>query len=222
VVVARAPAWGSSDNGELTYSALNTNWGDYGTCRLQFLDIPDDFTVATLEGVDADTLWLGDPAGTYRQYTEGELQAISDWVSSDRGLVATYMLKFDDAEFADNGAVFTHLGIDDDGVSLMNSTTTVSTDHLAQHAVLTRVSDPFDLASYAYAQVPVTDWASALLPSALIVAQTSNGLGVVVTRNLPHRSVYISTFPEYQATTNASARQLVYNAAIWTAGFNSW
>jgi hypothetical protein len=222
VVVARTPGWGDANHSFLSYQTIEKNWASYGACPVTFVDIPHEFSLATILEVGPHTLWIPDPAGAEDQYSAAELQAVTDWVRGGYGgLVGTFLLERSLASLVtDNGPLFAHFGIDQTGVVMTGTSASTSVSRLALHPVLSGLTDPFTIASYAEAQAVAVDWPSVLLSGAVIVASSNDGKSVVVARDAPHRSVYVSTFPEYQA--GDSARQLVYDAAMWTAGRDAW
>lgn len=217
-IVARLPGWGNGvDDPLLAFTQIAADWASLGDCQPVFVQLSQPVTEANLAASGAHVVLASNPSGGTTQYSAMEIADIHAYVmAGNAGFVSTYLLVHD---MWNNAALADLAGIDplahqaDSSIGCSPDVDVLD----ATHPLATGLPASFSLASaFPNAQDLGGPWADALLGSAQIVMQSSDGNNVVVAyEGASWRGTRLSAFPEYESV--ADARQLLYNALLWSA-----
>ncbi|MBW1877690.1 MAG: hypothetical protein JRI25_15155 [Deltaproteobacteria bacterium] len=217
ISLAYLESWGhTSTHAWLPFNDLVTDASDHGHCTFTVADVLQPFTLTDLETLGADVLLVINPAAGGVEYTGDELAAIESYTLAGHGLYASYALE---KSPHDNAVLASLFGVDesyleDTVVSTSNTAVAVATGH----ALLTELISPFQWTSWSYTQELSAGWDVAIGSDTVIVAEPDTGPGAWIAYEAGgRRSVWVSTFPGYQATSDST--QVFYNSVVWAAGY---
>lgn len=200
------PSYGTMYPEDFVWDHLMSNWEDYGSMPLDIdytTFATEDVTLAKLEELDADVLYLGYPI---YEYTSAEIEAIQYYTAQGHGLIVSSTAFYMNPEW---GSFF---GLADDMVmDAQVFSPLIFTLENTSHPLFAGVSNPYSPA-FGGTIYPVPSlWDGSVLRGATYLAQDSGGYATILTyRGL----VYFSNLPEFMGNTDDC--QLAYNAIVWS------
>lgn len=218
-------SWG--DNA--VWEDLTLNWDSYGPIEVivdhtTLISAPS-FTLQDLIDSDADVVILSDPCGGGEQYTQEEFAALMTYAQSGHGLIGTYLLYQWGA--VDNRSLAPFFGMRDD-IDYNTTDVSLTPTYFYENPgspYFTNIPEPFVSDGFPHSQAPLTGpWSDSDMNGAVIVARTSDSLGIIADYNGPgYRSVFIANMPEFNGGIQDA--QFLYNAIVTVAGgslANGW
>ncbi len=215
VKVAVVKSWG---DGIPAFTELNNNYGNYGSIPLTIdtsLRLVSSFTYEDLVSTDANVLWLSNPAGGVKHYSDAEVAAIEQYVSEGHSILGTYRV-FQGWQ-TDNRKLAPIFGLPQDvnyNTDIVGAGQTFDIiDTYTNHPLFTDINDPYISNGYANAQVPDDDysWDANDLKSAQLLAKTDDNRGIITLyETTSYHAIFISEMPEYN--DSPADMQLLYNA----------
>ncbi|MBN2053720.1 hypothetical protein JW905_02280 [bacterium] len=221
--VAFPPGWGAGWNDpRLVYHLLAGEPERFGCHQFLFQDLAQPVTYAGLEAAAPDVVVLCNPSGGDRTYQTTEGGALASYLADhDAGLVGTY--KFNHSFFLyDNSFLMDLFGVDGSFFTYDSQCTTgIYVLQPPRHEIFSCLfGDRFTTAGYPCSQaISAPSWDDAMA-GADIIAGTTDDNGIIAVREIPWRSVYCSTMPDYCDTTTGDP-WLVYAMLVWAAGYDT-
>lgn len=216
VKVAVVRSWGTA-NSLSAMKELNDHWPLYGDIRVEIdhsLHNVASFTYQDLANTGADVLWLSNPAGHPRLYSQAEIDAVKQYASEGHHILGTYrVFRF---LSTDNRKLAPIFGLPE---QLFNSGSNVSeqTFEILQplHPIFHNVPSPFVTDGFGQTQAPADDltWDAKDLGIAQVLARTDDDAGVITLfQGENHHAIYISKFLEFvDPPAGTPDTQLLYN-----------
>lgn len=178
------------------------------------------FTYDDLVGTGADILWLSNPAGGGRQYSDEEVNAIKRYANEGHSILGTFKVFKGlgaGGVVVDNRKLAPIFGLREDlnyNISVTSADRTF--DILdANHALFNNMPNPYDSNAYPYAQVPTDGtWDTGDFGLAELLAQTSDKKGVITWyQTASYHAIYISEMLEAEGYGGQMDIQFIYNAS---------
>ncbi len=222
VKVAVVRSWGNS-NSLSAMKELNDHWSVYGDIRVEInhtLHSVASFTYDDLVNTGADVLWLSNPAGNPRLYTQAEVDAVKQYAGEGHHVLGTYrVFRFGSTDNRKLAPVF---GLPE---QFYNSGANVSepTFEILQplHPIFHNVPSPFTTEGFGQTQAPANDltWDANDLGTAQILARTDDDAGVItIFQAENYHAIFISKFVEFvDPPAGEPDTQLLYNALTFGA-----
>jgi hypothetical protein len=217
IKIAFCPSWGIGfKDPSLIYNDLRINWSLYGDYELEFVNVSQPVTYEGLVATGAQVLVICDPAGGDIQYSNDEFAAIKSYLEIDaKGVFVTYLLRYSDI---DNSMLAPLVGIESS--YLFNTYPLHNNEYdiyLPDHPLFRDVSDPWVSWGYPHTQALIaSNWHEALLPGAVVVAETTDTLSAVIKYSNPSwKGVWVTSMPDYFG--NDMDKQFIYNSLVWLA-----
>jgi hypothetical protein len=219
VKVATIRSWGEPSYLDLkVLSELNSNWASYGSTPVTIdtsLHTVSSFTYDDLVATGADVLWLSNPGGSAKQFSESEQDAISQYLQQCHSILGTFMV-FQGINDVDNRALAPLFGLKSDinYESHTGAHDSSTFNILSQSGLFNGISNPYVSSGNPYGFYPSDDgsWDSADLDGAQFLAKTSDNRGVITWYDAgPYRAVYVSEMIEYNIQPSRTDAQFLYN-----------
>lgn len=222
VKVAVVRSWGNA-NSLAAMKELNDHWDQYGDVRVEInhsLHEVASFTYEDLVNTGADVLWLSNPAGQPRLYSQAEIDAVKQYALEGHHVLGTYrVFRF---LSTDNRKLAPIFGLTE---QLYNSGSNVAeqTFELLQplHPLFHNVPSPFTSEGFGQTQAPANDlsWGAADLGVAQLLARTDDeAAAITIFEGENHHAIYISKFVEFvNPPAGKPDTQLLYNALTYGA-----
>jgi uncharacterized membrane protein len=202
-------SWGTDFADEAPWDYINSNWIEFGSSPV-LIDYTslnkEDITYNDIVSTNADVLFI---SGAYtHEFTDSEIEAISDYVLGGSGLVATSVTFFQNVP--NNNKLAFLFGMRDDLSYDADFTPTLNLTDPA-HPLFVDVPNPYSTGSQITSLPSDFSWDASDIIDGTYVAKSEDDMGAIIT----HKGVvYISSWIEYQSNTDDM--QLLYNAMTWS------
>lgn len=200
------------------FAELNNFWHLYGSIRVeidQSLRNATSFTYEDLVATGADVIWLSNPAGGQRAYSDAERDALLQYANEGHHLFGTYRV-FRFSTF-NNGKLAPLFGLPNvvyNGAQNLSEQDFELLDPL--HPLFAGLPSPYVSTAFEFAQVPADGfvWEVNDLGNATLLAETDDARGVITLfQAANHHAIYISQFVEFVAAPHlAQDTKFIYNA----------
>jgi hypothetical protein len=215
---------GTDNLSQTIWVELNTNWINYGPTQV-IIDYTslnkENITYSDIAATGADILIIS-VAGPYvHEYTQAEVDAITQYVEEGHGIIITYF-----SLEATNSGLAPLVGLEDPPLLGTNTFSGISyTLIVPNDPIFKDVTDPYD-SGVPYMNTPgiyPTPWpvtTGEIIANALAMTGPYMKEGVIIKNEVAtHRGVYFAHYIEDQsAGSNQEDKQTFYNAMIWAAG----
>jgi uncharacterized membrane protein len=209
VLVVIVDSWGTDNPDEAPWDHINDNWVEFGATPV-IIDYTSldktDFTYDDIVQTGADVLLIS--SSYAREFSDSEIDAISNYVLSGFGFVATGVSFYQNVP--NNNKMAYIFGMRDD--ITYDAGMTSSLDILDPgHPILKNIPNPHS---------PGNPWSSVPADGSWSVGDVGDGTYIAISQDdvsaiIAHKGVaYISHWLEYQSTNDDM--QLLYNAMIWS------
>jgi uncharacterized membrane protein len=202
-------SWGTDFAEDAPWDYITSNWVEFGSIpvSVDYTSLnKDDITYSDIESTNADVLLISCPY--FWEFTDAEINAISDYVRGGKGLVGTSATFLDTVP--NNNKLAFLFGMRDD-LSYDADFTPILNLTQPAHPLFINVPDPYQTGSEVTILPPDFSWDASDIINGTYVAKSEDDMGAIIT----HKGVvYISHWIEYQS--NRDDMQLLYNAMIWS------
>jgi hypothetical protein len=217
-------SWNSTESA-LIWPHINAYWWKYGNTEVtiddsSLIDV-QSFTLQDLINSGADVIILSNPAGANKQYTQSEIQAVTDYCYAFHNLLGTHEVF--QSSLCDNRSLARLFSFEE---TIQYYSTEVSPIYYYQNSttyLFNNMIEPYISNGYAYSQVPgMGNWITSGVRYAEVVGLTQDTSAIITQYHTgAFWSVYISSMPEYFG--DSLDAQFLYNAITFhgqTIGIN--
>jgi uncharacterized membrane protein len=202
-------SWGTDYPEDAPWDYITSNWVDFGSIpvSIDYTSLnKDDITYSDISSTNADVLLISCPY--FWEFTDNEIEAISDYVRSGKGLVATSATFLETVP--NNNKLAFLFGMRDDLSYDADFTPTLNLT-FPGHPLFVNVPNPYTTGSEITISPTDLTWDADDIINGTYVAKSEDDLGAIIT----HKGVvYISHWVEYMS--NSDDMQLLYNAMTWS------
>lgn len=202
------------------FAELNNNWHNYGPTRViidRSLNNVPSFTYEDLVATGADVLWISNPAGGLKEYSEQEIEAVMQYASEGHHVFGTFrVFRYFEGQAYDNRELAPLFGLPEVAYNFGPIITSLSFSlENPAHPVFNGISDPFLSMGFNRSQAPNNDsiWSEEDLGMATLLAATDDKHSVITFYDAgDYHAVYVSVFVEFVADpVDAADTQFIYN-----------
>jgi subtilase family serine protease len=209
ILVFIVDSWGTDNPSEAPWDYINENWMEFGITPI-LIDYTTldkaDFSYDDITQTNADVLLIS--SSYAREYSDSEIDAISNYVLSGHGFISTGISFYTDVP--NNNKLAYVFGMRDDITYDGGTTSSLDILDLA-HPIFKNVPNPYSPGNQWASSPSDGTWSTGDLSDGTYIAKSSDEVSSIIA----HKGVaYISPWLEYQST--ADDMQLLYNALIWS------